>query len=88
MSMARSGSVQSLSIEFLSMGAPTTTITREASGSMLVEHSSVLLMGCALVPKPAYRSARLLSLLDRTEAGREREAVRPRHVAALQKLGA
>jgi hypothetical protein len=81
--LARAGSVQALSVEFLPLGPPHTTITREASGGQLVEHSKVMLIGCALVPQPAYRSARLLRLLDRTEAGREREGVRQRHLATL-----
>ena len=52
--LARSGSVRCLSVEFLSLGAPHTTVTREATGGQLVEHSRVLLVGVGLVPQPAY----------------------------------
>ena len=83
MELARAGSVQCLSVEFVSLGHPHTTITREAAGGQMVEHSRVMLVGAALVPQPAYRSARLLRLLDRRETGREREAGRLRHLARL-----
>ena len=85
--LARAGSVRSLSVEFMSLGAPFTTVTRDASGGQLVEHSKVLLVGCALVAQPAYRSARLTRLLDRREAAREREGVRQRHLSDLAASG-
>ena len=65
------------------LGAPHTRINREAGGGQLVEPSRVLLRGVGLVPQPAYRSARLLRLLDRRQTGRQREAVRRRHLAEL-----
>ena len=87
MELARAGSVRSLSIEFMPMGAPFTTITREAGGGQLVTHSKVTLVGVGLVAQPAYRSARVTRLLDRKESGRQTAAYRAQARAHLEEIG-
>lgn len=81
--LARSGSVGRLSIEFVPLGPANTTITPTPGGGQLIEHSRVLFVGLATVSAGAYRSARLTSLLDRAEAGKQREAMRQRHLDQL-----
>ena len=55
-------------------------------GGRLVTHRAAYLHGAALVSLPAYRSAVVTRLLDRAEAGREREAERRKAIAHLESL--
>jgi phage head maturation protease len=53
-----------------------------------VEHRRVSLRGVGLVPVPAYASARVTRLLDRQQAGRQREANRRRAIERLRAMNA
>jgi phage head maturation protease len=85
--LIRSGSVDRLSIEFLPLPGHR-RVTPVDGGGQLVEHSKVLLVGVGVgvVRQPAYRSARVTRLLDRVEAGRQRDHDRRKEIRALKSL--
>lgn len=82
--LARAESVLALSIEFRSRREDSTQ-TMTVDGPLITHHRA-LLTGLGIVQVPAYDSARLLSLFDRREAGRQREHERAKALARARRL--